>query len=383
MEKIKVGLFSQYYPIYREGVFRHLLASSDFDFSFFAGPPPRDGFIIEINLGEDKFHPIQIFKLHIPGTKNYVTYRSRVISSFIKHQFDIFVLSNDILGIDIWICAILSKFRKVPLILWGQGISRPPTRFRDTLRYLLTSLTSAALYYTEGGKAYWVDRGIPKEKLFVAYNSLDTDKQIFTRENLSQNDLNTFLDAQNLHNKSVVTFLGRLIPEKKPWIFLESIQKTLIIEPDIIGLFIGDGPERQQLENQARKLGIYESVRFVGAVYDENILAKYLLSSIAVVIPAFSGLAIQHAAVYGTPLVLGDLPNSHGPEQEIVVHEITGIRCPDEDVGAFASAIIRLIQDRNFRRTLSDNLLSVIDEKYNVQRMAQGFFDAIEYCIRE
>ena len=77
----------------------------------------------------------------------------------------------------------------VPVCIWGQGLSRPPSRFRNALRFALTSLATAAVYYTDGGRDYWLKRGIPAKKLFVAYNALDTDKQIRIREEMQPDAL--------------------------------------------------------------------------------------------------------------------------------------------------------------------------------------------------
>jgi glycosyltransferase involved in cell wall biosynthesis len=381
MEKKKVGVFSWYYAINRDAVFARLSENADFDFTFFGGPPPANIFVVESDHKNYNFHPIRVFNFPIPCTKNSITYRTGVISALIRHQFDVFLLTNDILGIDIWICAVLARIVSVPVIIWGQGLSRPPNRLRNMLRLSLTKLAAAAIYYTEGGKNYWKNRGIPPEKLFVAYNALDTDNQLLMRESLTQDDLDKFLIAEKLSGKTLVTFLGRLVSEKKPIIFLEAIQKASIISPNIFGIIIGDGPERHFLEDKSEKMGISERVRFVGAEYDEKILARYLMSSIAVVLPAFAGLAIQHAAVYGTPLILGDLPNSHGPEIEIIEHEKTGLMCTDEDADAFALAILRLSTDHAFRDLLSKNLMCEIDAKYNVGKMAQGFIDAVRYSL--
>ena len=123
-------------------------------------------------------------------------------------------------------------------------------------------------------------------------------------------------------------------------------------------------------------------MRFVGELYDESLLARYLKASVAVVLPVAAGLAIQHAAVYGSPLILGHVPGHHLPEQEIVVEGKTGLWCPDEDIDAFAAAILKLTRDDEFRSALSANVIREIDEKYSVARMAQGFIDALHYCVR-
>jgi len=262
-------------------------------------------------------------------------------------------------------------------------MSRPPSKFRNALRWLLTSLASAALFYSEGGKQYWIDRSIPDRKLFVAYNALDTNKQIQIRDTTTQKDVAGFLRAQGLSGMRLVVYLGRLIPVKKPSVFIDAVAKAYAQDSRVVGLLVGDGPQRKELEQQACGRGLLGKViRFVGESYDEHVLARYLMASTAVVLPAAAGLAIQHAAVYGSPLILGDIPNEHLPEQEIVEEGKTGLWCPDGDVEAFAAAILRLVRDSAFRDSLSANVKREIDEKYNVENMAQGFIDSVHYCKR-
>jgi len=379
--KHKVGVFGAYYPAYRYGVFSRLVQIRHLDFTFHCGERPRGSHIRPLDARDIGFRSLRSYEVAIPGTRNAVRFRGGCISAMLRRDYDVVILTNDILGPDIWLSCLLSHWVGIPVCLWGQGISRPPSWLRDTLRYWLTSLATAALYYTDSVKNYWIKKGIPSEKLFVAYNALNTDEQIRIRDSLSLSDLDAFLSSHGLAGRKIVTFLGRLIPEKKPWLFLDIVKKTVALEPTIIGIIIGDGPERERLEAQAHHLGISGQIRFLGAVYEEELLAKYLMTSVVVVLPAFAGLAIQHAAVYGTPLILGDLPHSHGPEQEIVVHNHTGLWSPAEDIDAFANAILRLIREPDLRCMLSHNLKKIIDEKYNVERMTQGFLDAVHYCL--
>jgi glycosyltransferase involved in cell wall biosynthesis len=242
-------------------------------------------------------------------------------------------------------------------------------------------LSTAALYYTESGRDYWAQRGIPQEKLFIAYNALDTDKQIQVQQQTTSDDLAAHLRTEGLTGKKIVAFLGRLIAEKKPRVFIDAVAKAAARDPDIVGVFIGDGPEQQALEQYVGDNALSQCIRFAGAIYDEPTMAKYLMSSVAMVLPAFAGLAIQHAAVYGVPVILGNVAHSHGPEQEIVEEGKTGLWCPDEDVDAFAAAILRLVREPAYRDSLSANIKRKIDEKYNVARMAQGLIDAVHYCV--
>ena len=382
MCKIKVGVFSSYYPTYRDAVFAEMSKSTVFQFSFLAGAPPSGSFIVDNKSKPYTFSPIKWFTIPIPGTHNSISYRSKAILSILLRQYDVIILSNDILGIDVWFCCFLGRLLRIPVCIWGQGMSRPASIFRDGLRWLLTSLASASIYYSEGGKQYWDDRGISQSKLFVAYNALDTQTQIKIRESIGYKELDAFLKKEGLKGKKIVAYLGRLISIKKPEIFIEAIARAYAQESSVVGVLIGDGPQRNELEQLTRKLGLpCDVIRFTGEVYNEHILAQYLKISSAVVLPAAAGLAIQHAAVYGVPLILGDIAHNHLPEQEIVVEGKTGLWCPEGDLDGFSSAILRLVNDPEYRAMLSANLQREIDEKYNVERMAQGFIDAVQYCL--
>lgn len=380
--KIKVGVFSSYYPTYRDAVFAYLSKQDKFEFTFYSGAPPENSYIVDSEKRPYKYKKIICRSFNIPGTKNAISYRSGVIKSILKKEYDVFIVSNDILGIDIWLSCLIAKIYKVPICIWGQGMSRPPSNFRNSLRKLLTRLAKSAVYYSEGGKQYWVDRGISSRKLFVAYNALDTTIQLDARNTITEVELQEFLRIQGLTDKRVVVYLGRLIQIKKPTIFIDAVAKAYSQDHRVCGILIGDGPQRGELEQQARAHGILgKAIIFLGEAYDEFVLARYLMISSAVVLPAAAGLAIQHAAVYGSPLILGDILNEHLPEQEIVEEGKTGLWCPDGDVGAFAAAILRLSTDSDFRDYLSANVKREIDEKYNVARMAQGFIDAVQYCL--
>jgi len=240
--RIRVGVFSTYFPEYRDAVFARLSRYPEFEFTFLAGPPPAGSFIRGSATQPYAYRSISVLRFPIPGTHNEIHYCRGQISALLLRRYDVLILTNDVLAPDDWLCCLLSRFLRVPVCIWGQGMSRPPSRFRNALRYALTSLATAALYYTEGGRQYWARRGIAPQKLFVAYNALDTDQQIAIRDRLTPGDLSSFLEARGLAGKKVVTCVGRLVPIKKPDVFIDVVAWTLEREPSLVGVLIGDGP---------------------------------------------------------------------------------------------------------------------------------------------
>ena len=111
----------------------------------------------------------------------------------------------------------------------------------------------------------------------------------------------------------VVCAARRLVPRMGLHVLLQAW--ALLQSPGIL-LIAGDGPERQSLEQQAARLGVRDSVRFLGQVSDESLVSLYRSADVCVV-PSIAlegfGLVVLEALACGTPVVasnVGGLPSA-------------------------------------------------------------------------
>lgn len=65
-------------------------------------------------------------------------------------------------------------------------------------------------------------------------------------------------------NEPVVLFIGRLAKEKSVDIIIKSMKQLISKIPNCKLLIVGDGPERENLENLSKEIGIDKSIVFVG-----------------------------------------------------------------------------------------------------------------------
>jgi glycosyltransferase involved in cell wall biosynthesis len=103
---------------------------------------------------------------------------------------------------------------------------------------------------------------------------------------------------------------------------------------------VGDGPEREALENLATGLGIADNVEFVGFVADEE-LPRYYWDATCYVHSARDesfGLSVIEAAYCARPIVAVD----EGGVRETVEEGVTGYRVGASPV-AIADGIIRIL----------------------------------------
>ena len=381
MVPVKVGCFTRYVPHYRHGVFELIHRQSGIDFTVAAGKVAADETIYCPETHGFRFRETSYRRVRLPNGKNQITFCPHVLSALVRGEFDVIILSNDILGVDVWLSAILRRWFGVGLVLWGQGISRPETRVRVWLRRQLMRRSDACVFYGEAERQTWIDRGFAGERLFVAYNALDTDVQTHLRNQLGAGRLQEFKRQAGLDGKRVFAFSGRLVRDKDPAFAARGLSEVVKRVPDAHLVVIGDGPERVHLEELILRSGLRQNCTLVGAIFEETAIAPFLLSSRAVVIPRAAGLTVQHAFGYGVPVILPAGDPTHGPEARLVVNNETGLHFQLGDVHGLADAIVRLLTDDDLFGRLSTNAAAVIAKRHNKQRMAEGIVMAVRHAM--
>jgi len=143
--------------------------------------------------------------------------------------------------------------------------------------------------------------------------------------------------------RPVVGTIGRLEDRKGHDQLLEAAGAMLARgngrRPQIV--IVGDGPLRERLLQQARSLGVAESVRFIGSVAD---VRPSLAAMDVFVLPSRAeGMsnALMEAMAAARPVVA----TAVGGNTEVVIDGQTGVLIPPADPGAIADAIGALLRD--------------------------------------
>lgn len=144
-------------------------------------------------------------------------------------------------------------------------------------------------------------------------------------------------------NEVLMLFVGRLIPIKNVPLLLEAWASA--VERGVRGklLLVGDGPARDAVDAEIRRLAIDESVELVGFVGKRVLGGLYsaanccLLSS---VYDNFPNVLIESLSC-GTPCIATDV----GAVSDIVQDGVNGYLVPSNNVEAFTEAIVRIYKN--------------------------------------
>ena len=106
----------------------------------------------------------------------------------------------------------------------------------------------------------------------------------------------------------VVLSVGLLIPRKRHDLAIGAL-------PDLPGatlLIAGEGPERNRLESLARRLGVWDRVRFLGLVPHAELAALYGAADVTVLASEREGWAnvLLESMACGTPVVASNIPGT-------------------------------------------------------------------------
>lgn len=119
-------------------------------------------------------------------------------------------------------------------------------------------------------------------------------------------------------DEKIILTVGRLSQEKRLNVTINEFSKLLKKNYKCKLVMIGDGPERQTLEQQVSALGIEDHVKFLGHVPSEEIGHYYQLGDVYVSASKVEtqGLTIVEAMAASIPVVVYDDTNIHGVVME-------------------------------------------------------------------
>lgn len=153
----------------------------------------------------------------------------------------------------------------------------------------------------------------------------------------------------------LLAFAGRLNRQK-------ALEVTLAAMSQLDGVELvlaGEGPEREGLEQEARRLGLSERVRFVGALDRVGVLELFRSADASVLSSAWENFphTVVEALAVGTPVIA----TAVGGVAEVVTDGENGLLVPAGDADALAAAIRRFLGDAALRGRLRANAAASVE----------------------
>jgi glycosyltransferase involved in cell wall biosynthesis len=221
---------------------------------------------------------------------------------------------------------------------------------------------SKIICVSEGVKNNFVKNGINESKCVVVHNGISSEtkplvpsREIKAKWGIADTDI-------------VIGTVGSLIKRKRVKDLIE-IMHIIATTADysVKCLIIGEGPERNNLVNLAKKKKLYDKIIFTGFQIDAVSYIKAM--DIFVMTSEKEGLSrvILEAMLMGRPVV------SHMPSaSDLIVDRENGMLVPHGNTGKFATSIIELVEHPEFRKSIGQNAHKQIIEAFSIEKYVNG-----------
>ena len=208
-------------------------------------------------------------------------------------------------------------------------------------------------------------RGLGLERVLEIGNPVDVDR--FTARPKDRD----LMDKLGIEPDAlVVAHVSNLIPLKRPLDVILAVQRALSVEPRVLGLILGDGPLRKQMEETAAERGVGDRFRFAGWL-DHAIIPQHLSLADVVVMPGeFEGRSLVYLETQacGRVLLASDLP----PAREVIIDGKTGLLFRTGDVAHLAARLLEILGDARLRETIAREARRVA-ERYALENVVAAY----------
>jgi glycosyltransferase involved in cell wall biosynthesis len=376
---VNIVFIERIFPHYRKAVYDLIYKQKKF--VFFHSVDKRSG------IKQTKTEYSSLIKSFHYGRKESQTFlfvlRKLINESphIIVHEFSAGILSKPLL-------LLFCRLFKIKLIFWGHMFDRskgffPQSRLSDKYRLWLWRKVDSLITYSQTERQLLIDNKIPPEKIFVAFNTVDTLSFLRIRNELEKIGRAEIKQRLQFTHEFNLTFIARLYKEKRPELLLELLKGLKRRGLSSVAIhYVGGGEMLPFLKKKASELGFEEDVFFHGAVYDEVATGQILFCSDLMIIPGFVGLSVNHAFCFNCPVVTFkqiDLDPPHSPEVEYVIDKKTGLLVADHSTGALVDAVSGYLNSPELRKEMQFEIRSLIENVCSVEKMAEGVIEAINY----
>ena len=216
-----------------------------------------------------------------------------------------------------------------------------------------------------------IQDGVPQDKLVTIHSGIEIDK--FSNISI----LKTFKkDLGIAENKILIGTIAAMSGQKDYPNLLKAAKIVVEQNDDVIFCSVGDGPNRKEIRKLADEFGL--TSRFVFAGFRKEIGNFLKIFDIFVLASQKEGLgtSILDAQSVGLPVIASDV----GGIPEIISDGKNGLLVPTKNEQRLAKAILKLVNDAQFRKKLGQNAKETV-KQFDIKRTIEKHIKLYEQIL--
>jgi glycosyltransferase involved in cell wall biosynthesis len=369
----RVAIITNIIPHYRADFYRRLFSSTEFDCHVFCQDAIPG---TNIDTAGHMF-PGQVTLVKAVSASNERVSWQTLPYAKIRANFDVcFIYGNPRVVSGVLLSCVLRVLR-IPVVIWGQAHTAGASWISEGIRLAWWRAFANLFVYNDAEVSYLRERGFTRQLIVGMNNGLDQSQLGAAAAKWTHARLARWRSAEGLERKIMLLSCARLVRKNRFDLVIDALSRLLEAEPALTWCVLGDGPERQPLEDRAKQRGVAHAIRWMGPLYDEEALAPWFMSSQVLVHPGAIGLTMLHAFGYGLPVITHDDRSQQMPEIAALRGGTNGVLFRQGDVNSLVETLVGILKAPGVRSRLSEAALRTAREEFNTEVMAERFTDMV------
>ncbi|MBK5262060.1 MAG: glycosyltransferase [Peptostreptococcaceae bacterium] len=330
----------------------------------------------EVNDSKDDVFRCKLLKYKKTDNFNFAIaniYSRKIVEEFKKNQFDIIHVHHPF-----WLGKKglkIGKENSIPVVLtyhtrlemYSENLPIFKLIFKNIVSHKMirnfAQKCDGIIAPTISAKEYLENVGVSREKL-VLPTGIDLDKY----KNLDECDIKNIKEIYITNDEVLLCSVSRLAVEKNINFLIKGlkyVKRNSKVKFKCI--IIGDGPERDNLQNLINEYSLNREVVLIGSI-NQNEIANYYRASDLFVFSSLSetqGMVLLEAMSGKCPVVS---VKSSGTD-DVIREGYNGYKT-SEDIKEWAKKVIYLIENRDVLEKMGLNAFSYV-EKFSLDKMAE------------
>ncbi|WP_266171452.1 glycosyltransferase family 4 protein [Dyella subtropica] len=264
-------------------------------------------------------------------------------------------------GKEYWPLIVIGRLLSVPVALFRHRT--PP--MRPLSAYLLPRLAQRFFAVSKNARNFYLERGVPAALVQVLYNPVS-----LARYRPDAQQRSAILRTLGISDDAIVLgYSGRMHGGKGIFTLFEAATAAMAQEPRLHCLWLGDGPEAEELRARAASHPMGSRHHFLGWIHDVHpyYSAMSMLAFPSIASETFGRVSIEAQAA-GIPVLGSDV----GGIPETLMPGVTGLLLPPGDVDAWRDAILAMC-DASRRQAMGAAARDYVREHFSTSVIAAEF----------
>lgn len=289
--------------------------------------------------------------------RNYFKVVSHIRKYIKDNKIDILIDVDVILSL---FSISATRFTRTKLISWEHFnyYANLGVRYRDWARKLASKFSDVIITLTDEDTGYYQQNLNPKALVHTIYNPIIIEAS----------------DKEYSVDSKIILSAGRLTHQKGFDYLIDVANIVFAKHPNWKWLILGEGIEREKLENKIAELNLSNHVILEGRV--SNIDDYYDKAAMFVLTSRYEGfgLVLTEAKSHKLPCV--SFKCKAGPS-EIVLNKVNGFLVDCFDIEEMADRVCELIENKELRKEFSDRTLEDT-EKFDIENIIDNWTNLLE-----